>query len=205
MATEQSPTKPVRPDSVQDAALTLFAERGYNGTSMKDIASRLGIRAPSLYNHVPSKQVLLRDVMMETMHTLIADHQVAITSTADPVEQLRRAMEAHVRYHARFPREAHIGNREIWSLEEPTRAEIRQLRRDYSQLWESLIQRGVDAGVFRVPNVRLAAYALLEMGIGVSLWFRPDGDLSESEVAYAYSDMALQLVHATQPSAPPAA
>jgi AcrR family transcriptional regulator len=48
-----------RRDDVREAALALFAERGYHGTSMKDSAARLGIRAPSLYNHVESKQQIL--------------------------------------------------------------------------------------------------------------------------------------------------
>ena len=59
-----------RAGDIRDVALTLFAERGYLGTSMRDIASELGLRAPSLYNHLDSKQELLRDIMLRTMKDL---------------------------------------------------------------------------------------------------------------------------------------
>jgi AcrR family transcriptional regulator len=183
-----------RAGDIRDVALTLFAERGYHGTSMRDIAGELGLRAPSLYNHLESKQELLRGIMMRTMEDLLADHRAAVATTGDVSEQLRRAMEAHVRYHARHPREVRIGNAEIWNLEQPVQDLIRTLRRDYSRAWNEIIVRGVEEGRFRTPSPQLATYAMLEMGIGVSLWYHEGGRLSESELAYYYGDMALRLV-----------
>jgi AcrR family transcriptional regulator len=183
-----------RAGDIRDVALTLFAERGYHGTSMRDIAGELGLRAPSLYNHLESKQELLRGIMLRTMEDLLADHRAAVATTGDVSEQLRRAMEAHVRYHARHPREVRIGNAEIWNLEQPVQDLIRTLRRDYSRAWNEIIVRGVEEGRFRTPSPQLATYAMLEMGIGVSLWYHEGGRLSESELAYYYGDMALRLV-----------
>jgi AcrR family transcriptional regulator len=179
-----------RGDRIRDVALTLFAERGYRGTSMKDLAAVLGVTAPSLYNHLQSKHDLLAEVMLTTMRTLIADHRAAILGVDSAAEQLRRATEAHVRYHARNPREVAIGNREIPSLEEPTRSELLELRRVYAHAWEQLIAR------FDPPSPRLATYAILEMGIGVSMWFRPEGPMSEDEVAAHYGDIALRIAGA---------
>lgn len=191
---------------VRDAVLTLFAERGYHGTSMKDIAAALQLRAPSLYNHVSAKQEILRDVMVDTMNALMKVVRGAMSGTDDTVMQLRRAVEAHVRYHARHPREVRIGNHEIPALEQPHRSAVSKLRHEYSRTFVSLIQRGVDEGVFDTRSPLLAAYAILQMGIGVSMWYRPDGDLSEDDIVYQYGDMALRLVGATTPlPAPPAA
>jgi AcrR family transcriptional regulator len=92
----------VRAADVRQAALTLFAERGYHGTSMKDIAAALGLRAPSLYNHLDSKQSLLQEIMLGTMEKLIRELDAVLATTTDLVEQLRRVMEAHVRFHTRF-------------------------------------------------------------------------------------------------------
>lgn len=201
MTSRPRPPSPAgRPEDIREAALSLFAERGYHGTSMKDIAARLGIRAPSLYNHVDSKQQILREMMLETMRTLLSDHGDAVASTDDPVEQLRRCTDAHVRYHARFPREVRIGNTELRALDEPVRGEVLEMRREYSRSWEALLARGVSAGRFDVPSPRLTAYGILEMGIGVSLWFRPDGPMTEAAVAYHYADMALRLVGVANPN-----
>ncbi len=205
MAIHRSNSQPIvdaRPSrlwEVREAALTLFAERGYRGTTMNDIAERLGVRGPSLYHHVSSKHDLLREIMVETMDRLLADHEAAIGSTDDVAEQLRRATEAHVRYHARHRREAFVGNREIWSLGEPDRLLILAKRDEYEGRFRSLIRRGVEQGRFRVGSTRLASYAILEMGIGVSSWFREDGPLSEAQVAYQYGEFALRIAGAGVP------
>jgi AcrR family transcriptional regulator len=201
--TRRLPVVSGRVAEIREVALSLFAQRGYHATSMKDIGDALGIRAPSLYNHFESKQQILVEVMRGTMEQLLRDHTDALGSTNDSVEQLRRATEAHVRYHARFRDEIQVGNIEIRALEEPERSRIVSLRREYSDSWEELIARGVRRGVFRVSSARLTAWAILEMGIGVARWFDPAGEMSETLLAYHYGDMALRLVgvaHASRTS-----
>ena len=193
-----------RGTDVRDAALTLFAERGYHGTSMKDIAAAVGMRAPSLYNHVGAKQELLVEIVEATLVDLQRRHEAAVGSTGDVAQALRRAVEAHVRYHARHPREVRVGNRDLSALEPANRERLIALRRGYARSWQALLQRGADEGRFDLPDARLASYAILEMGIGVATWFRPDGPLSEDVVAYHYGDMALRLAGAA-PALSPAA
>jgi AcrR family transcriptional regulator len=187
---------------VRDAALSLFAQRGYHGTSMKDIAEVVGMRAPSLYNHVGGKQELLVEIVERTLVDLQRLHDEAVGSTRDVAEALRRAVEAHVRYHARHPREVRVANRDLPALAPAARERVVGMRRRYARSWQALLQRGADAGRFDVPDPRLASYALLEMGIGVATWFRPDGRLSEDAVAYHYGDMALRLAGATRALSP---
>ena len=110
-----------RADDIRAAALELFTRLGYEATTMADIGAAVGIRGPSLYKHVASKQDLLVQIMIGTMEDLLAAHRAAVASTEGPVERLRRATEAHVRYHARHRLEAFVGNREIRSLVEPHR------------------------------------------------------------------------------------
>ncbi len=191
-----------RRGDVRDAALTLFAERGYHGTSMKDIAGRVGMRAPSLYNHVGAKQDLLVEIVEATLVELQALHEEAVGGATDTVDALRRAVEAHVRYHARHPREVRVGNRDLPALAPAGRERVIGMRRTYARSWQQLLQAGMDEGRFDLGDARLASYALLEMGIGVATWFRPDGPLSEDEVARHYGDMALRLSGAAVPLTP---
>jgi AcrR family transcriptional regulator len=67
-----------RSQDVWEAALTLFAERGYRGTTVRDIARELGIRGPSLYNHMRSKQEILRDIMFSTTERAFAAQRAAV-------------------------------------------------------------------------------------------------------------------------------
>jgi hypothetical protein len=134
--------------------------------------------------------------MLRTMNQLMDSHRAVIATSADVVEQLRRAMETHVIYHANNPRDVRIGNGEIQNLEEPVRSEVLRLRDEYSTSWQSIIERGVREGRFDSPSPRLSSFAMLEMGIGVSMWFRPGGPLTVAQLGYYYGDMALRLVNA---------
>lgn len=182
-----------RSEHIRKAALELFAAKGYEATTMADIGAAVGMRAPSLYKHVSAKQDLLAGIMATTMENLLAAHAAA-AGPLDPAERLRRATETHVRYHARHRLEAFVGNREIRSLVDPHRDRVLALRAEYEGRFRDLVQAGVDAGVFRVDSVRLASYAILDLGMGVSAWYREDGKHSEDAVVWQYSDFALRLV-----------
>lgn len=180
--------------TVQVAALTLFAEQGYRATTMADIGAALGIRGPSLYKHVASKQDLLAAIMVATMKALIHDQKAALDAGGDVAVRLRRVVEAHVRYHASHRHEAFVGNREIASLGPTQRRRVLALRARYEHALREVIEEGRRAGRFAVSSARLASYAILDMGIGVAAWFRPDGEYSADEIAYAYADQALRIV-----------
>lgn len=195
-----------RSGDIRGAALELFTTRGYEATTMADIGEAVGMRGPSLYKHVQSKQDLLVRITVATMEDLLAAHHAAISTTQDPAERLRRATEAHVRYHARHRFEAFVGNREIRSLVEPHRGQVLKLRAEYEACFRRLVQAGVDAGVFTVTSVRLASYAILDLGMGVSAWYRESGEYSEDTLVWHYGEFALSLVgstsirHATNPA-----
>ena len=193
VAGQSDEVKPTRREQIKEAALSLFAERGYQGTSMEAIARRVGVRASSLYNHIDSKQELLVEIMMATMEDLIAGFQYA-TLNGSLVDKLRRAMEAHVYYHAQHQPEVRVGNGELLRLEEPARSAVIDLRSRYAMMWQKLIESGQQEGAFRMPSAQLATYALLEMGIGVSLWYRADGPLSLEYIASVYAEMAAHLL-----------
>jgi AcrR family transcriptional regulator len=186
----------VEPQLISEAALRLFAERGYRATTMADIGAAIGIRGPSLYKHVSSKQALLGEIMVGTMNALIAAQQAALEAGGDVVLQLRRMVEAHVRYHAAHRQQAFVGNREIGNLEQPYRDQVLRLRRRYERGLRAVIESGSAGGDFDVAESRLASYAILDMGMGVSAWFRADGPHGAEQVAYTYADYAVRMLTA---------
>ncbi|MEV6235557.1 TetR/AcrR family transcriptional regulator [Lentzea sp. NPDC051838] len=183
-----------RAAAIRVAALRLFATQGYRATTMADIGAAVGIRGPSIYKHVSGKQVLLAEIMLGTMDALIATHAEAAGSAADVRDQLRRAVEAHVRYHARHQLEAFVGNREIANLDQPDRDRVLRRRGTYERSFRKLIERGATEGVFDVRSARLASYSILDMGMGVANWFHDGGEFSVEQLAYQYGDLALRLV-----------
>jgi AcrR family transcriptional regulator len=182
-----------RVHDVRQVALSLFAERGYHGTSMSDIAAVLGVRVPTLYSHIRSKQELLAEIAVTTTEAVLADFERATHGIADVSERLRRAIEAYALRHATHPREALVVNRDIFSLEEPTRSAVLASRHRHERSVRQLIIAGVEDGIFRVRSPAIASFAMLEMSVSVARWFRPDGQLSPEQVARLHSEFALSI------------
>lgn len=184
-----------RSADIRAAALELFTQHGYEATTMADLGAAVGIRGPSLYKHVASKQDVLAQIMIGTMEDLLAAHRSAL-AIEDPAERLRRATSAHVRYHARHRLEAFVGNREIRALVEPYLGRVLALRDEYETCFRELVQDGILAGRFTVASARLASYAILDLGMGVAVWYREGGELTEETVVRQYSEFALGIVGA---------
>jgi AcrR family transcriptional regulator len=191
-AAEARPT--VTADAVLDAALTLFAERGYHGTAVSQIAASLGIRTSSLYNHMRSKQDLLEAIIGRTVDGVLDDFQTAVDDLGDPVERLRRAVRVYALRHATHRREALVANRDTTSLPEPARTRIRQRERDHERAVRAIISDGVGTGDFHVDSPALASFAILEMCLSIIRWFRDDGARTAGQVAEEYADFALRIV-----------
>jgi len=80
-------------DRVLRAAQALFAERGYRGTSLRDIAKRIGVRAPSLLHHFPSKQQLYLEVLDQMFESLDDAANSIVWTNESRQERMRQALE----------------------------------------------------------------------------------------------------------------
>jgi AcrR family transcriptional regulator len=189
----------VTSEDVLDAALTLFAARGYHGTALSGIAEMLGIRTPSLYNHMRSKHQLLETIVERTLDDVLADFHAAVDGVADPTERLRRATRVYALRHAAHRRAALVVNRDTANLAEPALSRLRTRRRDHERELRAIILDGVGAGAFRVGSPALASFAILEMCVSIARWFREDGPLPAEQVADQYSLFALRIAGCANP------
>jgi AcrR family transcriptional regulator len=199
--------KPARPriDDVRDVALTVFAERGYHGTTMSAIAELVGMRVPSLYSHIRSKQDLLVEIAVQTTEAVLAEYEAAVAGLTDPAERLRRAVAVYALRHATHRREALVVNRDVSSLEEPARGEVLHRIQRHEHAIRAIIADGVAAGLFTTGTPALTSFAILEMSVSIARWFDEDGPLSAEAVAGEYADLALNMVRAPLPTTAPAA
>jgi AcrR family transcriptional regulator len=181
---------------VRDAALTLFALRGFHGTSLKQVAQAVELRTPSLYNHIDSKADLLQDIVLTTLVEVNDEFEQALAFDEDPRGQLERATHIYVLHHAVHRREALVVNQDTQHLPEPFLSEAQALRRRHERRFRQVIAEGVDAGQFEVPSAKLASFAVREMCVSVARWFDAAGPLSATDVADTYTLHALRLVGA---------
>lgn len=184
---------------IEDAALDLFFERGFRATTMREIAVAAALTPGAIYNHFPSKEALLaaliRDVHDELERAL---HAASREAGDDPRDQLAAWVRVHALFHTRYRKHARVANQEIYSLPEPDRTDRIEALRRMRAAFRATIERGVAAGVFRVPEVEVATFAIINMGIRIAEWFHPEGRLGATEVADVHAALALRMLGATE-------
>jgi AcrR family transcriptional regulator len=187
-------------DAIQEAAANLFYEHGYAATSLREIASAVGIQVGSLYNHIDGKHELLRNIMVRIMNELSEALAQATQETGDPVERLKRALDCHIRFHATHCRDVFIGNTELRSLLDEDRHAVIEQRDRYERELRSLVQDVCDRGLGDAIDVRLQTYAIVAIGTHVAAWYRPGGSLSLDELVDAYTQTVLRQLNVHTPT-----
>jgi AcrR family transcriptional regulator len=180
----------------------LFAERGYTATGIRDIAKRVGLTSAALYHYTGGKELLLVGVMRDSLDVLIAGGNEALKFSADPVIQLARLVRMHVGVQAFNPCSARVTDSEIRSLTPVNREIVVTLRNEYESLWQRVLDRGVQAGQFRVPDTRIARLALVEMCNGVVNWYRPEGRMTVAQIQDHFVELACGLTGCSRKATP---
>ena len=178
-----------------EAAIELFGQRGYHGVSVKDLTDKLGIKPPSLYAHVASKQELLFELAMIGLRAhRDALNEALRTSMPYPLAQVRALMHAHVLVHLKYPYLARTINTEERHLDPEHGAKIREIRDDATKMLKKVIDRGLESGEFQVPNLGRMLRLIADLGVHTAEWpERPD--VSEHEkIADDYAEIALRLL-----------
>jgi len=184
------------------AALDAFVEKGFHGTSMRDIAARAGSSVSHTYYYFPSKQHILQVIMSDITQELVDRLTEAATDAGDddPAAKLAAIVRACVLLHAQRPAESFIGNTELRSLCLDDRLRIVDLRDEASAIFKSTIRRGLSQGAFTCPEPGEASLAVMTMCAAVSTWYRPDGPVPAPVLADRFAAIALRMVGANAPT-----
>lgn len=186
-----------------EQASKLFAERGFAGTNLQDIAEAMGISRPALYYYVKSKDELLAKLVTEiTEGSATEINSVAVDESLDPPHKLRRiaTMIATARAHqpTRFllleRSEADLPPHLAKVHDAAKRATLRDLTR--------IIEQGVISGQFRPVHARSAALAVMGMCNWVAWWAHPNDDPTPDEIGREMSDLAVAMLAQTPDRTP---
>ena len=181
----------VTAERVRRAALALIARNGYAAVSMRAIAAEVGLQAGALYNHFPTKQAILFDLMETHMIDLNAAWEVESKRFATPRSALEGFVRFHIRHHLERQDAVFISYMELRNLEPDNFGKIEALRRVYEGYLRKIISLGKDNRDFDVSDVPVAAMAVIAMLTGVTTWFRSAGRLSAVEIEQIYVNMVL--------------
>lgn len=180
------------------AALAAFVEKGYDGASIREIASRAGLSVPGLYHHYPSKQALLVGLTNVVMRDLLDRSRAAVSEAGPtPGERFDAVIESLLRFHMYRREQAFVASRETRSMEPESRQAYIALRDEQQEMLDDIVRDGVAAGHFRTPFPEDASRAVVTMCVAVSTWYREDGPLSPDELVERYLAIARSAVGAS--------
>jgi AcrR family transcriptional regulator len=172
-------------------AAQLFRDRGYDATSVSDVARALGMTKAGLYHHFESKEALLFEIMMYGLDRVRDDVIVPARTIRDPEERLRAMIVSHARIATRGQGAiAHLGD-EIRALPPAGRRQIEQRMRVYFDLIRDTLRELKASGRLRTIDPTVATFSLLGMILWLPRWFRQGGRLDQEAVANAIAEFAL--------------
>lgn len=176
---------------------------GYKATSVKAISQEVGITPPALYWHFENKEALFLASMEHLLDSFVDSVEGSLTET-QPTGLLRQLVEAHVRWKLEQLEFAGaytstIGVRDIvHSLPVGPRQSLVAKQRRYLGRLRGILEHGNETGEFAIADPRVTTFAIINLCEYVFSWYDPAGELSPSDVAHRYADLALGMVRANE-------
>ena len=181
-------------DRILEEAVKLFYERGFSGTTLDDIAAKLGVTKPFIYTHFRSKVELLEAICRPTIEMSLAAIENAAEQGGTPEERLYNGVINFTRVVLQRQANIAVYFREEKNLSEAGLVEINGLRKRFDRLLSDLLDEGARAGNFSVADVRVAALAIGGMVSWAYTWYQPGGRLSIDDVGQKMAQLALEMV-----------
>jgi AcrR family transcriptional regulator len=181
-----------RQGQILEKAARVFCERGYEKTSMGDVAAAVGMTKAGVYHHIAGKEDLLAAIMhygMDLFEERVLAQTVRIKA---PLPRLRATVKGHLLLVLRDrPKEVTVILHEGGALPAAARARLDARKKRYIRFLEKTIRELVMRKIARPVDPTVAAYALLGMVNWTYQWFRPGGRLDEEGLADQMTDFYL--------------
>ena len=154
----------------------IFAERGFEGASMRDISRATGVSLSGLYYYFESKQKLLYLIQQNTFKLIMDRLGVRLRDVTDPRTRLRTLVQNHIEYFLSHPNEMKVVSHEDEALESPFREEIEAIKKRYYALGREIFDEVATEGLVPGLNKRVAVLSLFGMTNWVYKWHNPKID-----------------------------
>ena len=177
---------------VLDAAVELFAQQGYDGTSVAQVISRAGVAKGGFYHHFASKEALLYEVYGDLIGRQLAGLEAVLARDLPPAETLRALIHDLVTSTAASARPALVFWREMNKLGDERVQQYRRARRRYHDAVRKLIREAQAGGDFAaVASADTVTFTIFGFVNELPLWYRPNGRKRPGQLATELADLVL--------------
>ncbi|GGC63420.1 TetR/AcrR family transcriptional regulator [Hoyosella rhizosphaerae] len=139
--TRRSQLKADRRQQILTAAASLIADRGFNGVRLEDIGSAAGISGPAIYRHFANKDALLTELLTGVSDKLLNGATLVVESTSVPSAAVEQLIDFHLDFALNQSDLIRVQDRDLHSLPEQARREVRKMQRHYVELWVKALMR----------------------------------------------------------------
>ena len=179
-----------RRDEILDAAAVLFAGRGFHGVSIDDLGAAVGLSGPAIYRHFAGKEDVLAQMLLRISQRLHDEGARCVTAAPDARTALEALLRSHVSFAVSQPELITVHGRELGSVPEPARRQVRRLQRLYVEEWVDVLAEltpGVPPG-----RLRTAVHAAIGLLNSTPYTVGKEGaaDLGTDAMAALLTDMA---------------
>ncbi len=151
-----------RKEEIYQVAARLFQEKGYQATSIRDLARTLGLKPSSLYSHIGGKEEILRKICFDNAERFLEGiARIEEMAEEGPAQQVRALLRMHIEVALHDITSLTVFNDEWRHISEPWLSSFKALRRDYERRFRKIIERGIEAGVFKPLDSHAILYTLL--------------------------------------------
>jgi AcrR family transcriptional regulator len=195
------PTKPTpsprlnsRRAEICRTAARIFHARGFDATSVSDIARALGMTKAGLYHYFTSKEELLLEIMLFGLDNVRDEVIVPARAIADPEERLRQIVIRHARITTRAQGAVAQLTDETRALPPAARKKVKELQRKYFDLVRDTLKELKTAGRLRDVDLTVAAFSTIGMILWLPRWFQQGGRLDNEQAASEIANLTLAAV-----------
>ena len=181
-----------RKEQIYSTARSLFSQRGYHATTVRDIARELNMQGGSLYAHIESKEDVLWEIVNRAADQFLGAVEPIMASDKSAPEKLREMVRAHVKVVADNLADATVFLHEWKFLGEERRNAIAARRDRYEGLYRHVVEEGIRSSEFAPADPKMAALLVLSAVNWMPQWYKPSGPLSPTEVADMFSELILK-------------
>src|SRR5436305_2551144 len=181
-----------RKEQIYSTARSLFSQRGYHATTVRDIAREMNMQAGSLYAHIESKEDVLWEIVNRAADQFLDAAEPIAASGLPPTAKLRELVRAHVAVVAANLAEATIFLHEWKFLGHERQQLIAERRNRYESLYRHVVEDGIASGEFAHTDPKMATLLVLSAVNWMPQWYNPSGPLSPAEVADSFSELVLR-------------
>lgn len=183
-----------RKEEIIKTAAKLFKEKGYSAVTMRDLAGAMGMKAASLYNHINSKQQILKEIIIALAEQFTAGMEVIKASDENSIGKLKQVVALHVDIAGSNVYGMAALNNDWMHLEDQLEYYLK-LRANYEDDFREILLEGIKEGEIIDENPEVMLFSMLSTLRSLYVWIPKKEDVTPVELANSLSKVLIQGIN----------